>query len=372
MSLHNKAIMALIVGGVALSFQTQANSNAFEDSWSKPIKQHAKQIDDAALSQSLEQYAKNYENLVRQHGYIGKKLSIPDIEVVGDGVFFVKGALMWGTLENHGLNNNITAVELDSGVFVYNTGSNPAVAYSFHQALKKHTHKPVTWLAVENYQSHANLGGSYWLAQGVNNIYSEKKAAESWTKRGFDNAIRRVNQYNPFLGEAAQNIGNQYKTFEDKLIVNQGTLDEIHLINFGGGHTPTMTGAFIPSKNILFTGDLGFVDRLPGLLEDSSYSEWMASFEVMVDYVETHSRDINNLLVIPGHGGATKLPELISQTYHYFEDLKAVVEKAVSQELSGSDFEKAVDMPKYRHRPMYDQLYMRNAQSVYDELRKAK
>ncbi|MBE0472492.1 MAG: SoxH protein, partial [Methyloprofundus sp.] len=170
--------------------------------------------------------------------------------------------------------------------------------------------------------------------------------------------------------EAAQNMGDQYKTFEDKLIVNQGTPDEIHLINFGGGHTPTMTGAFIPSKNILFTGDLGFVERLPGLLHGSSYTEWMTSFERMVDYAQTHSTNVDEMLVIPGHGGATNLTELIAQTYDYFVDLKAIVDKAISQGLSGQEFEKAVDMPKYHHRPMYDQLYIGNAQSVYDELLK--
>lgn len=370
MNFNNKPLLILIAAGLGLSLQTQANAQSFEDSWSKPIKQHANQVDDAALSQSLKLYAKEYEHLVKQQGYIGKKLNIPDIQVVGKGVFFVKGALMWGTLENHGLNNNITAVELDSGVFVYNTGSNPAVAYSFHQALKKYTNKPIVWLVAENYQSHANLGGSYWRAQGVSNIYAQKQASEFWQQRGFDNAVRRVNQYNPFLAEAAQNIGAHYKSFDEQMIVNEGTADEFHLINFGGGHTPTMTGAFIPSKNILFTGDLGFVERLPGLLDDSSYSEWMTSFEAMVDYVETHSPDIKNLLVIPGHGGATTLPELINQTYDYFEDLKAVVEKAMSQGLSGSDFEKAVDMPKYHRRAMYNQLYIRNAQSVYDELTK--
>lgn len=365
MILNKKSVIALLSMGIGLSFVMNANS--FEDSWSKPIKQHAQQIDDAALSQSLKQYASEYERLFKKQGYIGQKLNIPPIQVVSEGVFFVKGALMWGTLENHGLNNNITAVELDSGVFVYNTGSNPAVAYSFHQALKKHTNKPVQWLAAENYQSHANLGGSYWHAQGVKHIYSQKQAADFWHKKGFDNAIRRVNQYNPFLAEAAQNIGEQYLTFEDKLIVNSGTGDEFHLINFGGGHTPTMTGAFIPSKNILFTGDLGFVERLPGLLDDSSYSEWMTSFEAMVNYAKKHSPDVNKMLVIPGHGGATSLPELIAQTYDYFEDLKATVDQAINQGLSGSEFEKAVDMPNYHHRPMYNQLYLRNAQSVYEE-----
>lgn len=370
MGRNTNTFAALMVLGTALSLPTQANADSLEDSWSKPIKQHAKLITDPALSHSLNQYANEYERLVKQHGYIGNKLNIPQIEVVGDGVFFVKGALMWGTLENNGLNNNITAVELDSGVFVYNTGSNPAVAYSFHQALKKHTNKPVTWLAAENYQSHANLGGSYWHAQGVRNLYSQKDAADYWTKKGFDSAVWRVNQYNPFLAEAAQNMGKQYKTFDDQLIVNQGTPDEFHLINFGGGHTPTMTGAFIPSKNILFTGDLGFVERLPGLLDDSSYSEWMTSFEAMVDYAKKHSPDLDNLLVIPGHGGATTLPELITQTYGYFEDLKRVVVEAMNKGLTGQEFDKAVDMPKYQHRPMYDQLYIRNARSVYDELAK--
>lgn len=368
MNLKKKSlVIALATVGAVFSLQSLANNTA-EDSWSKPIKQHANLVNDPALSHALNHYANEYEKLVRQHGYIGDKLHIPKIQVVGDGVFFVKGALMWGTLENYGLNNNITAVELDSGVFIYNTGSNPAVAYSFHEELKKYTNKPITWLAVENYQSHANLGGSYWYAQGVRNIYSQKDAAVYWEKKGFANGVRRVNQYNPFLVEAAQNIGDKYKTFDEKLIVNKGTADEFHLINFGGGHTPTMTGAFIPSKNILFTGDLGFVDRLPGLLDDSSYSEWMVSFDTMIDYVKKHSPDIDNVLVIPGHGGATTLPELITQTYGYFEDLKVIVDKAISDGLSGQDFERAVDMPKYHHRPMYDQLYLRNAQSVYEEI----
>lgn len=370
MRLNKNALAALVTLGAALALPTHAVAATYEDSWSKPIKQHAKLIDDPALSQSLIHYATEYERLVRQHGYIGNKLNIPQIEEVADGVFFVKGALMWGTLENYGLNNNITAVELDSGVFVYNTGSNPAVAFSFHQALKRHTNKPVTWLAVENYQSHANLGGSYWHAQGVKNIYSQQEAADYWTKKGFDRAVVRVNQYNPFLAEAAQNIGSHYKTFDQKLIVNQGTPDEFHLINFGGGHTPTMTGAFIPSKNILFTGDLGFVERLPGLLDDSSYSEWMASFEAMVDYARQNSPDIDSLLVIPGHGGATTLPELITQTYDYFEELKVVVVDAMNQGLTDKAFDEAVDMPKYHDRPMYDQLYLRNARSVYEELSK--
>jgi glyoxylase-like metal-dependent hydrolase (beta-lactamase superfamily II) len=367
MTQNTNTLAALVALGSMLLLPIQAK--AYEDSWSKPIKQHASLLNDTALSQSLLHYTQEYEKQVRHNGYIGNKLTIPQIERVADGVYFVKGALMWGTLENHGLNNNITAVELDSGVFIYNTGSNPAVAYSFHQDLKRHTSKPIKWLAAENYQSHANLGGSYWRAQGVT-LYSQKDAADYWTKTGFDRAVTRVQQYNPFLVEAAQNVGADYQTFDQKLILNPNTADEIHLINFGGGHTPTMTGAFIPSKNLLFTGDLGFVERLPGLLHDSSYSEWMTSFEAMVDYARQNSPDIDKLVVIPGHGGATTLPELISQTYTYFEDLKAVVVEAMNQGLTGQAFEKAVDMPKYRERPMYDQLYLRNAQSVYEELSK--
>jgi glyoxylase-like metal-dependent hydrolase (beta-lactamase superfamily II) len=341
---------------------------SFEDSWSTSFKNYAQQISDPALRSSIEHYAQEYERLVVQQGYIGNVLSIPAIERVADGVFFVKGALMWGTLENFGLNNNITAVELDSGVFVYNTGSNPAVAYSFHQKLKRHTSKPVKWLAAENYQSHANLGGSYWYAQGVRELYSQTQAAKYWTEEGYERAVQRVRQYGPFLIESVRNVSQHYKTFDEHKILNPNTADEIHLINFGGGHTPTMTGAFIPSKNLLFTGDLGFVERIPGLLHGSSYSAWLQSFDAMQRYVEQHSSDMDSLLVIPGHGGATNFAQLKHETYDFFLDLEAQVKRAIAQGVVRDKLTESLDMSAYQHRPMYDQLRERNALSAYDEL----
>lgn len=363
----NSNVILALAAGLLTTPIVQAQS-PYEDEWSRGFKHYASQLGDSALAQSILNYASQHERLLQQHGYIGRVLPIPAIEQVAPGVFFVKGALMWGTLENFGLNNNITAVELESGIFVYNTGSNPAVAYSFHQKLQRHTSMPIKWLAIENYQSHANLGASYWMDVGVRNLYSEQAAADFWQTRGFDRAVQRVSEYGPLLIQPVRNVADRYTRFEDRLIINEGTGDEVHLVNFGGGHTPTMTGAFIPSKNILFTGDLGFVERLPGLLHGSSYSEWLASFERMVDYVTAHSPDLDNLLVIPGHGGATNLTELTRQTYDYFKDLEAVVKQAIANGVARQDLAQHVAMPDYQDRPMYSQLFLRNALSVFDEI----
>ncbi|MDR9498402.1 MAG: MBL fold metallo-hydrolase [Hydrogenovibrio sp.] len=333
------------------------NAAASED----PFVQSAKTYAQEAQADWYATYAEEVASVMKQQGYLGPELPIPKAQKVQEGVYTVVGSFIWGTRENFGLNNNLTAVMFDDGVFVYNAGPNPAVAYSFHQQIKRLTDKPVKWLAVENNQGHAYLGSSYWWDVGVKNLYSQRLANENWERSFPEDKARYATARGKAITDSARDVTEHFTTFEDKKVIDVGGGETVELHNFGGGHTPSMTGVYVPSRNLLFTGDLGFNERLPGLLHGSNVLEWMASFERMM---ETVPEDVT---VIPGHGTPSDLPTLKARTYDYFADLVEKVQAVIDE---GGDAHAAqqVDQSEYADRPVFEQLAKPNALSVYETL----
>lgn len=341
---YNKEVIALSAL-IALCFSTSVAASVYANSF----------------SEAYPEYAKEVSTLEKQLGYIGKTLPIPKLKEVAPGVYTSVGSMIWGNPGNFGFNNNMSAVIFEDGVFVYNSGPNEAVAYSFHQALKEITHKPVKWVAIENYQGHANMGASYWVDIGVKNIYSQEDATKYWDKNFNKAKARYTRSIGTVINSHSYNAASKYTSFKDQITIDVGNGEQVQLINFGGGHTPTMTGAYIPSKNIVFSGDLGFNERLPGLFEDGSYIEWMASFDKMMRLTN------NDTIIIPGHGNPANAQVIKVQTYDYFVELAEQV-KAFIKDGGSVDDIGTIDQTKHQARPAYKELYERNARNIYNEL----
>lgn len=347
------------------AFISVANAAQNQDPYVASFKAYAKEV--AALnknseaSHAFETYAKEVASVEKSVGYIGDELPIPKAVKVMDGVYTVVGSFIWGTRANFGLNNNLSALIFKDGVFVYNGGPNEAVAYSFHQQIKRLTDKPVKWLAVENDQGHAYFGASYWADVGVKNLYSQKRANEHWHRIFNRNKERYSAARGRAITQSVRDVTPLFTTFEDHKIIDVGGGETVELVNFGGGHTPSMTGMYIPSRKLLFTGDLGFNERLPGLLHDSHYQDWIRSFEKMMAMVP------DDVTVIPGHGTPTNMATIKRQTYDYFIELIAEVKKIVDR---GGDIEEvdAIDQSKHKDRPVFEQLAKENARHIYREM----
>jgi len=358
-----------LFSGVLLmpAFISVANAaqNQNQDPYVASFEVYAKEV--AALnknseaSHAFEAYAKEVASVEKSVGYIGDELPIPKAVKVMDGVYTVVGSFIWGTRANFGLNNNLSALIFKDGVFVYNGGPNEAVAYSFHQQIKRLTDKPVKWLAVENDQGHAYFGASYWADVGVKNLYSQKRANENWHRIFNRNKERYSAARGRAITQSVRDVTPLFTTFEDRKTIDVGGGETVELINFGGGHTPSMTGMYIPSRKLLFTGDLGFNERLPGLLHDSHYQDWIRSFEKVMAMVP------EDVTVIPGHGTPTNMATIKRQTYDYFVELVADVQKIVDR---GGDIEEvdAIDQSKHKDRPVFDQLAKENARHIYREM----
>jgi len=290
------------------------------------------------VSESIQTYQKDVASTQKKVGYIGKKLALPAPIKVADGIYTVVGSLIWHNPSNFGLNNNLTFIIFEDGVFVFNAGPNSAVAYSFHQQIKAITNKPVKWVAVENSQGHAYLGASYWVDQGVKNLYSHSVA-----NRDFDNAYRFIK------GSWATQVG--------KVI----TEPDIELLNFGPGHTPGSTTVYLPSRNVVLPGDLAYNDRMLALFSYTDTQKWVESFEA---FMHAMPKDV---LVIPGHGEPTTMEKVKQDTYDYLKFMHQAVQAAVDNGATMADMGE-IDQSAYKDRPVYAQTHENNAVHIYKEL----
>jgi glyoxylase-like metal-dependent hydrolase (beta-lactamase superfamily II) len=105
----------------------------------------------------------------------------------------------------------------------------------------------------------------------------------------------------------------------------------IELIHRKGGHTPGDVLVWLPQKNVLFSGDVVYVDRVLGLHPVSNSKNWLASFAA-IDQLKPQ-------IIVPGHGRVTDLTTAQAQTRDLLLALRAHMKKAVDD---GVDISAAV------------------------------
>ena len=313
------------------------------------------------LGESVETYQDDVAKTHKKVGYIGKKLALPTPVKVADGVYTVVGSLIWHNPSNFGLNNNLTFMIFEDGVFVFNAGPNPAVAYSFHQQIKAITDKPVKWVAVENSQGHAYLGASYWVDQGIKHLYSHSIANRDF-HNSFDNIkdswALRVGQV---ITQSARDVSDQFTTFEYKMVVDVGGGEQVELLNYGPGHTPGSTIVYLPKRNIVLPGDLAYNQRMLALFSYTDTQKWAETFEVFMAAMP------EDVLVIPGHGGPTNMQKIKEDTYDYLKFMHKEVQAIIDAGGNELDMGK-IDQSAYKDRPVFDQTHENNAVHIYREL----
>ncbi len=354
----------LLKSALALALLSPLSTHA-SDVYSESFKNYAKEMakfpGGQELAKSVDGYQQEVIKTQRKVGYIGKKLALPAPIKVAEGVYTVVGSMIWHNPGNFGLNNNLTFIEFEDGVFVFNAGPNPAVAYSFHQQIKAITDKPVKWVAVENSQGHAYLGASYWVDQGVKQLYSHSVA-----NRDYHNAYPFIKKsWSTRVGhaitESARDVSDKFTTFDDKIIVDVGGGEQVEILNFGPGHTPGSTIVYLPKRNIVLPGDLAYNQRMLALFSYTDTQKWTETFEA---FMQAMPKDV---LVIPGHGGPTDMATIKRDTYDYLKFMHAEVQKII--DAGGTELDlNQIDQSAYKERPVYEQTYKHNAVHIYREM----
>ena len=246
---------------------------------------------------------------------------------VAEGVYAYIGDLEGRTYDNEGLNANIGLVVTPEGAVLIDSGSSYQVAAKIHAAVKKVTSQPLKLVINTGDQDHRWLGNGYFTEKGIETLahadaQSDMQARAGEQMEGLKVLKERLDGTRPVLP-------SRLVKDQDTSLNMGGTV--IELKHRQGGHTPGDTLVWLPQQNVLFSGDVVYVDRVLGLHPVSRTKTWLDSFAV-IDQLKPQT-------IVPGHGGVTNLATAQAQTRDLLLALRAHMKKAVD---NGVDISAAV------------------------------
>jgi len=280
----------------------------------------------------------------------------PKAEKVVDNVYAIVGPLGQRSADNDGLNANYGFVVTDAGVILIDSGASALGAGKLAAAIAQVTDRPVRWVINTGSQDHRWLGNDHFAGQGAETIAMARTAA---TQDQF--ADQHMQMLRGFLGERL--TGTKPAPAQRTLAGDEATLDlggETLVLRYTDSHFPGDAWVWLPKRNVVFTGDLVFVDRLLGVLPWSSVKNSRKAFHALAALDPKH--------VVPGHGGVCDLAQAKRESGDYDDFLADVIGKAAQDMEPLSDtLAKYADLPQFRHLQNYDGLHRANMNRAFTE-----
>jgi len=257
---------------------------------------------------------------------------------IAPGIFAFIGSTDGRSYENEALNANIGLVVTPVGAVLIDSGASYLGAQQIAQAVKKITSQPIRWVINTGGQDHRWLGNGYFKAQGAE-IIAHVDAQADMLARG----QQHIQANAPVLKEKFDGtelvLPTRWLQGQSTRIVWGGTIFEI--IHRNGGHTPGDSMVWLPRSQVVFTGDVVYVQRILGLNDVSKTKSWVMSFETL--------EALKPEIVVPGHGAVTTLATAQRDTSSLLKALRAHMSKAVADGVDLSAAIKSFDGKPFQH-----------------------
>lgn len=278
------------------------------------------------------------------------------LQKVTDDVYAIVGELGNRTPENLGNNATFGFVITSEGVVLIDSGGTYKGAKEIDQLIKSVTDKNIAIVINTGGQDHRWFGNGYFKEQGAKLIAS-KKAVEDQRKRTQDQLLRLA----PLVGdEVLKGTEAVYaeQTFDDKLELELGGI-KFQLFHTGQAHTLGDSYIWLPQKQVMFTGDIVYTERMLGVGSQSNSQSWIDVYQSMAAYKPK--------FLVPGHGQATDLARAKADTYDYLVFLRSAVSAFIKNDGDMTEIN-TIDQSKFNYLKNYKTLSGRNAQQVFTEL----
>jgi len=281
-----------------------------------------------------------------------------EFQRVADGVYAHVGDTGARTAENEGLNANIGLVVTPAGAVLIDSDATFQSARQIAEAARKLTPQPIRWVFNTGGQDHRWLGNGYFQGQGAE-VIGHTGGEADMKNRGNDH----LQGLKAVLGAKADGTVPELptrwlKSPEERLELGGVVFEFKHR---GGAHTPGDTMVWrLPQKNVLFTGDVVYVDRMLGVIPVSSTKQWLATFAVI--------EQLNPAVLVPGHGRVTTVATAKADTQAYLLALRAHMKKAVDDGTDVSAAVKSFDGGPFMRLLNAAELMPGNASRTYLEL----
>jgi glyoxylase-like metal-dependent hydrolase (beta-lactamase superfamily II) len=288
----------------------------------------------------------------------GQPLADEELELqkVTADVYAIVGELGNRTAKNLGNNATFGFVITSEGVVLIDSGGTYQGAQEIDRLIKSVTDKPVVRVINTGGQDHRWLGNGYFKNQGAKIIASEA-AVKDQKARAQDQFIMLGNLVGDNVVKETDAIYAE-RTFEEHFEFGLGGT-MFKLSHSGQAHTPGDSFVWLPQKKVMFTGDIVYVERMPGIGSQSNSKSWIEVFQTMAAYKPRY--------LIPGHGHATDLSQAKRDTYDYLVFLRRSVSDFME---NGGDISaiSSVTQTKFSYLLNYQEIAGSNAQQVFTEM----
>ena len=296
--------------------------------------------------------------LIAAVALIAPNLTLADVlevQPVTEDVWAFVGPLEQRSPENLANNATFGLVVTPEGAVLIDPGGSWQGAQALNDAILGVTDVPVTHVINTGGQDHRWLGNGYWQAQGATVIASEDAVADQGERGSM-----QMTALAAFLGDALDGTEPSYAnvTFEADHSLKVGGLT-FKIVHPGAAHTPGDSFVWVPERNVVFTGDIVYVERILGVGDQSSITEWPAAFEAVAATGAAH--------VVPGHGHATVIDMARADTFDYLMNLRTKIGVLLDE---GGDImdAPAVDQAAFAYLQQFEALAGRNAQAAYQQM----
>jgi glyoxylase-like metal-dependent hydrolase (beta-lactamase superfamily II) len=276
---------------------------------------------------------------------------------VADGVYAHIGDKGARTAENEGLNANFGLVVTAAGALLIDSGATFQSARQIHDAVKAVTPQPVKWVFNTGGQDHRWLGNGWFKAQGAE-IIAHADARADMNNRGNDHLVGLKATLGAKADGTVPTLPTRWLAGTDERLELGGVVFEFK--HRGGVHTPGDTLVWLPQKNVLFSGDVVYVNRMLGVLPVSQTKKWLDTFAVI--------EQLAPKVLVPGHGDVTDVATAKADTQAYLLALRAHMKKAVDDGVDVSAAVKSFDAAPYLRLLNAAELMPGNASRTYLEI----
>ena len=278
-----------------------------------------------------------------------------EVQKVANNVYALVGETTQRSVTNFGNNSTHGVIITNEGVVLIDSGASYLGAQEIHQTIQTLTDKPIKIVINTGGQDHRWLGNEYFQKLGARIIASTKAQADQKARADY-----HLTRLGGLIKQSLEGTNPVVATevFETQKNIELGDV-KLELYYFGSAHTAGDIFIYMPSEQIMFTGDIVFNDRMLGIGPARNSQSWVNVFEKMANFKPKH--------IVPGHGHVSDLPTATKNTQSYLKFLIHEVAKILDND---GDMLQAsiIDQSDFHFLSGYESIAGKNSQWVFEQM----
>ncbi|NYT75749.1 MBL fold metallo-hydrolase [Alcaligenaceae bacterium] len=201
----------------------------------------------------------------------------------------------------------------EEAVLICDTLATPAMAQNLVAEIRKITDKPIKYAVLSHYHAVRVLGASGYREEGLQEIIASQGTYEMIVERGAQDMQSEYERFPRLFQDFDSIPGLTWPTlvFQDGISLWMGKDLEVRIFHPGAGHTRGDTVVWVPSEQILFSGDLVEYDAAC-YTGDAQLAQWPATLDVLAA--------LKPAKLLPGRGPVLDTPEMVAAGLAYTRD----------------------------------------------------